>query len=242
MKVTVHVKYDFKTGNSSVAVHVGALPPIPKPPVRVETRTISREDAAIKSSQWVSARKDLESLMYAADVADGCGSINEFLLCETVASTSRATISANDDKQQQEQPYRGDAMILEGSQTNFFAVIDGALHTASTNDGKILSGTIRQMVIQVCQREGIKVVFQTPTLRDAQQKWQGALISSTSRLLLPVDEIYSPIDGKVSEKGDLLRTFSYKRKEQHDDCCFTIRLSRLVAAEVEANSELIVGM
>ena len=36
--------------------------------------------------------------------------------------------------------------VLEGSQTNFFAVIDGAVHTAG--DG-VLAGTVRRLLLEV---------------------------------------------------------------------------------------------
>jgi branched-subunit amino acid aminotransferase/4-amino-4-deoxychorismate lyase len=75
--------------------------------------------------------------------------------------------------------------VLEGSQTNFFAIVGGTVHTAGEG---VLAGTVRRLTLEVCEREGIPVVLSPPRLADAAEKWEGAMISSTSRLLLPIDE------------------------------------------------------
>lgn len=116
--------------------------------------------------------------------------------------------------------------LLEGSQTNFYAIIDGAVHTAGEG---VLAGTVRRLLLEVCEREGIPVVLSPPTLQSA-SAWEGALISSTSRLLLPIDKLYTPHEGKPSEEADLLREF--------DNGADTLasRLRALVLSEVEAHS------
>ena len=116
--------------------------------------------------------------------------------------------------------------LLEGSQTNFYAIVDGAVHTAGEG---ILAGTVRRLLLEVCEREGIPVVLSPPTLQSA-GTWEGALISSTSRLLLPIDKLYKPHEGKPSEEADLLREF--------DNGADTLasRLRALVLSEVEAHS------
>ena len=97
--------------------------------------------------------------------------------------------------------------IFEGSTTNFYAVINGAVHTAG--DG-VLEGTVRRLVLQVCEREGIPVVLSRPRLATI-DTWEGALISSTARLLLPVHQLYHPMDEtQVSTEADLLRSFEYE--------------------------------
>lgn len=73
--------------------------------------------------------------------------------------------------------------LLEGTQTNFYAVIDGELWTAG-ND-LVLPGTIREIVLRVCERNSIPVRFEPPPV-DSHKKWSGAFISSTSRLVLPI--------------------------------------------------------
>mmetsp|Transcript_13495 Transcript_13495/g.31556 ORF Transcript_13495/g.31556 Transcript_13495/m.31556 type:complete len:147 (-) Transcript_13495:96-536(-) len=116
--------------------------------------------------------------------------------------------------------------ILEGSQTNFYAIIDGALHTAGEG---ILEGTVRRLVLDVCRAEGIPIVLRPPSLREV-ESWQGALLSSTSRLALPIDELYIPTEGKPSGKGDLKVAFST------DGDSMVARIRELVSREVEARS------
>ena len=97
LRITVLVSWSGET--TEVAVHVAPLPALPSHPVRVEVRGQPRSNAAAKNSSWVSERAPLEALMRAGDVG---GPINELLLTE---------------------PDTG--AILEGSQTNFFAIIGG---------------------------------------------------------------------------------------------------------------------
>ncbi|GMF37426.1 unnamed protein product [Phytophthora lilii] len=70
--------------------------------------------------------------------------------------------------------------LLEGSQTNFYAIQDGAVYTAEEG---ILKGTVRSLVLEVCADNGIPVKLLPPSLDDV-EKWQGCFISSTSRLVL----------------------------------------------------------
>ncbi|OWZ17934.1 Thioredoxin [Phytophthora megakarya] len=70
--------------------------------------------------------------------------------------------------------------LLEGSQTNFYVIQEGAVHTAEEG---ILKGTVRSLVLEVCEEIGIPVRLSPPTLDDI-EKWQGCFISSTSRLVL----------------------------------------------------------
>lgn len=71
-------------------------------------------------------------------------------------------------------------LLLEGSQTNFYAIRDGKIFTAE--DG-ILKGTVRSLVLEVCEENGIPVVLTPPSLDDV-NNWEGCFISSTSRLVL----------------------------------------------------------
>ncbi|KAL1520678.1 hypothetical protein AB1Y20_022247 [Prymnesium parvum] len=119
--------------------------------------------------------------------------------------------------------------LLEGSQTNFFAIQDGVLYTAGEG---VLAGTVRRLVLEVCEREGIPVELSPPNIKMA-HKWEAALISSTSRLLLPIDEIYTPKEDKPSEQSDLLRRFN------RNTSALATRLCELVKCEIEAQSFLI---
>lgn len=195
--------------SDSVRCHVTALPPLPAKPVRVEVRGSPRTNAAAKDSSWVSDRAPLEALM--AQCQAELAPINELLL----------TNQAHE--------------VLEGSQTNFYAIVDGTVVTAQEG---ILAGTVRGLVLDVCRAEGIPVLLEPPSLqheydRDNNSrapKWEGALLSSTSRLALPIDELYIPTPGKPSQKSDLRMAFD------NDKSSLARRIQSLVALEVEARS------
>jgi branched-subunit amino acid aminotransferase/4-amino-4-deoxychorismate lyase len=76
--------------------------------------------------------------------------------------------------------------LLEGSQTNFF-VVDKQGRVLTAEDG-ILKGTMRDLVLKSCAVLGIPVVFQAPCWRDVLD-WSGAFLTSTSRLVMPIDRI-----------------------------------------------------
>lgn len=64
-------------------------------------------------------------------------------------------------------------------------VQDGVVHTAG--DG-ILEGTVRRLVLEVCAEDGVPVVLAPPTLASV-ATWAGAFLTSTSRLVLPIDTL-----------------------------------------------------
>lgn len=117
-------------------------------------------------------------------------------------------------------------LLLEGTQTNFYAVTaGGALQTAG--GGLVLEGTVRKLMLAVCREEGIPV-DETPPRLSEMGSWQGALLSSTSRLALPIDWIGVPKEGQAFDAagGDSARAFDYP------DDCVTRRIVGLVAARV----------
>ena len=98
---------------------------------------------------------------------------------------------------------QGSLALLEGLSSNFFAVYGGKVYTAAEG---VLPGTVRDVVLSVCERHQIPVVLevrscclfgcwwvtdfpmilQAPVLSTLQD-WEGAFISSTSRLVLPLN-------------------------------------------------------
>jgi len=120
-------------------------------------------------------------------------------------------------------------LTLWPARLQFFAIQDGVLYTAGEG---VLAGTVRRLVLEVCEREGIPVELSPPNIKMA-HKWEAALISSTSRLLLPIDEIYTPKEDKPSEQSDLLRRFN------RNTSALATRLCELVKCEIEAQSFLI---
>lgn len=81
----------------------------------------------------------------------------------------------------------GSGAVLEGTQTNFFAILpSGVVQTAGEG---VLHGTVRRIVLEVCAQEGIQVQLEAPTISEA-HTWQSAFLSSTSRLVLPLDQVH----------------------------------------------------
>jgi branched-chain amino acid aminotransferase len=87
-----------------------------------------------------------------------------------------------------------DGSILEGLSSNFFAVMDGVLHTEAE---RVLAGITRGLVIEVARAHG--VVEPRAVRRDALHRVREAFITSASREILPVVRIDDvPVgDGKV---------------------------------------------
>eukprot|EP00301_Raphidiophrys_heterophryoidea_P002220 c11041_g1_i2.p1 GENE.c11041_g1_i2~~c11041_g1_i2.p1 ORF type:complete len:164 (-),score=44.43 c11041_g1_i2:75-566(-) len=75
--------------------------------------------------------------------------------------------------------------ILEGTQSNFFVVHRGRIVTAGSG---ILDGTVRRIVLSVCTKHHVPVELECPCVNDL-DSWDGAFLTSTSRLLLPIDQI-----------------------------------------------------
>lgn len=78
--------------------------------------------------------------------------------------------------------------LYEGMASNFLVVKDGAVVCASLDH--ILLGSILKIVIKVCEKHNIPLKWEFPLLQDGRQgKWEGCFLTSTSRLLLPIETI-----------------------------------------------------
>jgi branched-subunit amino acid aminotransferase/4-amino-4-deoxychorismate lyase len=75
--------------------------------------------------------------------------------------------------------------VFEGLSSNFLAVVDGTVFTAGKG---VLKGTIRDMIIKICKKNGIPLQETPPNVADI-GRWQGCIVSSTSRLSLPVAQV-----------------------------------------------------
>ncbi|KAI4316026.1 hypothetical protein L6164_024046 [Bauhinia variegata] len=184
-----------------VNVHVETyIPPvfgIPGNGAHLAVVGCGRDVAAAKYSDWVRVRKSLEKLRPP--------SVTELLL------------SNDGDK------------ILEGCVTNFFVVCykewdannansltdfgniyPFEVQTAPISDG-VLTGTIRQVVIEVCKNNGIPVREVAPSWSEL-ELWQEAFITNSLRLLQHVDSIQVPIEWQ-SVHSKTWKDVSWERKE-----------------------------
>ncbi|CAJ1329282.1 unnamed protein product, partial [Effrenium voratum] len=85
--------------------------------------------------------------------------------------------------------YDAHGCITEGLQTNFFASRAGTLFTAP--DERVLSGTVRKVVLDVARENGIPVRFECPKIGDL-DKWDSCFVCSTSRLVKPIRALKAP--------------------------------------------------
>lgn len=87
----------------------------------------------------------------------------------------------------------GDGVLREGTSSNFYTVLDGRLHTA---EARVLEGIARGLIFEVAP--DVIPLSTEPVHRDALPRIQEAMISSSSRGILPVVQIDQAVigDGK----------------------------------------------
>lgn len=87
----------------------------------------------------------------------------------------------------------GDA--LEGMSSNFGVLVgDGTAarpFCVQTADADILKGTVREILLHACDDLGVPVQLRAPRIAES-HTWRAAFVSSTSRLVLPIDYVYAP--------------------------------------------------
>ncbi|MCF7939894.1 MAG: aminotransferase class IV [Spirochaetales bacterium] len=78
-------------------------------------------------------------------------------------------------------------LVPEGARSNLFAFGGGTLYTADEN---VLNGVTRKHILECCAEEGVKVVFESPVLKEILGKsFDGLFISSTSMGAIPLKTI-----------------------------------------------------
>ena len=95
--------------------------------------------------------------------------------------------------------------LYEGLSSNFFALMDGTLYTAGDH---VLMGSVRESVLRQAASLGIPVILDAPRLDDL-PRWEAAFVSSTSRMLLPVDELTVRRGGDGGDDECITRTFDH---------------------------------
>jgi branched-subunit amino acid aminotransferase/4-amino-4-deoxychorismate lyase len=104
--------------------------------------------------------------------------------------------------------------VLEGLSSNFGVLTrDGRLVTAS--DSLVLPGSVMKLVKQVCLELNVSIEERSPSIDEAAD-WQAAFISSTSRLVLPITQIFLD-NTKDSIKIDSLSSSLLRRIQENVD-------------------------
>jgi branched-subunit amino acid aminotransferase/4-amino-4-deoxychorismate lyase len=80
-----------------------------------------------------------------------------------------------------------DLHVYEGLSSNFF-VVTKENKVVTAKEG-VLYGTVMDLILQVCKEQDIEVIFEPPNLKDI-GTWKEVFISSTTRLLLPITNLY----------------------------------------------------
>ncbi|KAI8384295.1 aminotransferase [Radiomyces spectabilis] len=167
-KISLMVTYCYESRRPRFAAHFAPLVTPKKHRVKVEIENKARKMPEVKDSQWVRERAALEQ--------HKLHDINEVVL--------------TDD----------DGNLYEGMASNFFAVrkreTDGKSVVMCAALENILLGTVMKIVMAICEEDGIEFQWGFPRLQDARDnRWEGCFLTSTSRLLLPIEALYVP-DGR----------------------------------------------
>ena len=80
--------------------------------------------------------------------------------------------------------------IFEGGQSNFFMVRGDKMYTRG--DG-VLQGTVRSMVINLCEKLGIALLMEAPPLSEI-ATWDACFLTSTSRFIMNIDRVRVGMD------------------------------------------------
>ncbi|CAM9835340.1 unnamed protein product [Ectocarpus fasciculatus] len=161
-----------QTEDREICIMVHAWP-LPTPPVNGRPAGVEvlvagsgRSLPEAKHSSWLRDRKPLDELKAQT-------SAQEVVLSEIGFSPEGATRT----------------LLLEGLTSNFFVVEeDGAVCTAPSG---VLLGGMRQLLISVCEKEGIEVRFDAPDISRA-GRWREAFLTGTGRILAPVSTLLVP--------------------------------------------------
>ncbi|KAI8077757.1 aminotransferase [Halteromyces radiatus] len=174
-KVSLMVTYSFELQRPCFAAHIGHLGQPPKQRIKVELENKARTMPSVKDSQWVRDRASLEKSKRQG--------INEVVLIDDQGN------------------------VYEGMASNFFAVRrrnnSYVIQCASLEH--ILLGTVMKVLMSLCEQAKINIEWVFPKIQDARSgKWEGCFLTSTTRLLLPIETIYpkdgsAPIDFPESE-------------------------------------------
>mmetsp|Transcript_16450 Transcript_16450/g.25594 ORF Transcript_16450/g.25594 Transcript_16450/m.25594 type:complete len:409 (-) Transcript_16450:7-1233(-) len=164
-----------------------------------------RENALAKDSKWV---LDREKLTHPSTMDDN--------------KRAEENSEGNNCEEDWHQPFEeiilinNNGELLEGTQTNFYVVVSSDSHhhpqpnsIITANEG-ILYGSVRDSVLRACRYHDIPVELRPPTLNDLKRA-SGVFISSTSRWVMPVQEVCL---------GDLLSFQNgddYSNKEEEEE-------------------------
>ncbi|KAG0296640.1 Chitin synthase, class 1 [Linnemannia gamsii] len=116
--------------------------------------------------------------------------------------------------------------VYEGLSSNFYAFDRQSQSVVTAPLNSVLQGTILKVVLAVCEKQKIPIEFKFPNLKDIDY-WEGAFITSTSRLVLPIGTIVLP-DGvkKTFDKSpaiELIRSYVLQECQRRVEPLLTVQ-------------------
>jgi branched-chain amino acid aminotransferase len=93
-------------------------------------------------------------------------------------------------------------MVTEGSRSNLFFVKGDTLYTAP--DDKVLGGIVRKKLIELSERNNIKIEFSTIMVDDLVE-YEAAFITSTPARILPISAILGVKNAKYDVQNTVMR-------------------------------------
>eukprot|EP01028_Stygiella_incarcerata_P001827 TRINITY_DN133_c0_g1_i1.p1 TRINITY_DN133_c0_g1~~TRINITY_DN133_c0_g1_i1.p1 ORF type:complete len:396 (-),score=85.65 TRINITY_DN133_c0_g1_i1:171-1238(-) len=166
LRMTILLCWDDVTGEPDIYTHVKRLFRRPYPPVDVSVRKFWRQNPQAKDSKWVEERREAEKVVGEL--------INEVLLVGP------------------------EGQVFEGLTSNFFAVLvneETGKVTVKTAGSGCLEGTVRSLVLEICEKMDIEVILEAPNVKELEDGlWTAAFITSTSRLILPIRRVFMDSD------------------------------------------------
>ncbi|KAJ1656696.1 hypothetical protein IWQ61_003773 [Dispira simplex] len=190
VKLTFVLTFDEQTHTPRCAIRIGSLQQLPISSCKVQVFPALRENPSAKDSQWVRDRQRISN----AQLPD----VNEVLLWNSQSDAIYEGMSSNffvvQSISSSNEPVPPAVLtgeyktLVDGHFTQHLHVAKFKLITAPP--GSVLLGTIMKLVLKVCEENHIPVEYRYPTLSEARNgRWCGAFITSTSRLVLPIDII-----------------------------------------------------
>ncbi|KAF9962589.1 hypothetical protein BGZ72_000009 [Mortierella alpina] len=105
--------------------------------------------------------------------------------------------------------------VYEGLSSNFFVLHRKRQSIITAPLDSVLEGTILRSVISVCKEESIPVEYSFPNLQHIDE-WEGAFLSSMSRLVLPIEKLILPA-GDI-KKFEPSSTIEFIRDRVQKEC------------------------
>ncbi|KAF9285121.1 hypothetical protein BGZ68_004136 [Mortierella alpina] len=105
--------------------------------------------------------------------------------------------------------------VYEGLSSNFFVLHRKRQSIITAPLDSVLEGTILRSVISVCKEKSIPIEYSCPNLKHIDE-WEGAFLSSMSRLVLPIEKMILP--GGLIKQFEPSSTIEFIRDTVQKEC------------------------